>query len=43
MDRPIAGAINGTVIQNTQFLYGKIIRAYDPRFYTSKEKDKKKR
>ena len=42
MDRPIAGAVNGTVIQSAQGLYGKVIRAYDPRFYGRKDKKKKR-
>ena len=42
MDRPIAGAVNGTVIQSAQCLYGKVIRAYDPRFYGRKDNKKKK-
>ena len=41
MDRPIAGAVNGTVIQSAQCLYGKVIRAYDPRFYGRKDNKKK--
>lgn len=31
MDRPIAGAVNG-----------KVIRAYDPRFYSRKDNKKKR-
>ena len=42
MDRPIAGAVNGTVIQSAQCLYGKVIRAYDPRFYGRKNNKKKR-
>lgn len=36
MDRQIAGAINGTVIQNIPYLFGKVIRPYDPNFYKKK-------
>lgn len=42
MDRPIAGAVNGTVIQSAQCLYGKVIRAYDPRFYSRKDKSSRR-
>ena len=41
MDRPIAGAVNGTAIQSAQCLYGKIIRACDPRVYNRKDNKKK--
>ena len=37
MDRPIAGAVNGTVIQSAQCLYGKVIR-----FYGRKDNKKKR-